>query len=242
MEDLSWGTQRRYTGTNLDMSQPRPTSAASITLATEQQASAMAKKAVFVVLFVCFLGPASATYCSDTSDCDGLLESCCSDSVCREACSSCSYDFQCGTGECCDSDGDCYDCMYITSAGIAGIVVGSLVFVAIVVSIFACCCCACCPYYRHRHPGTVIVAQPGYQPFVNTTTTTTQQTVQHPPPSGYNPPGPGYYPPPTGAYAGQPPPYYPQPQAAPQAAGTGQPAKPVWANDLDEAPSFVLTL
>ena len=141
----------------------------------------MALKGICFVLFVGFLGFANA--CVWNSDC-GYWETCCSDAICRS------------------------DCDAITGEGIAGIVVGSVIFIAIVVSIFSCCFCACCPYYRYRYPGTVVVTQPGYQQFVNTTTCTSQQTVPHPPP--------------TGAY-GQPPPYYPQPQAAayppPQAQG-----------------------
>ena len=176
-------------------------------------------KEVIFVLFACFLGAASA--CFDRSDC-GFAESCCSDYVCRVTCFSCDYDYECGSGECCDSSsGDCYNC--ITTAGIAGIVIGTLVIVAIVVSIVACCCCACCPYYRYRYrqPGTVIVQGTPYQPFGSTTTT--QHSVHQQPPMGYNP--------------AQPPPYYPQPQGGPypppQAQGmypppqatTGQPIK-----------------
>ena len=163
---------------------------------------------VLGVLLVCFLDPASATYCSDDSDCYGYLESCCSDYVCREACIYCYYDSQCGTGECCNSNGDCKtSCSSVTGGAIAGIIV-SLVFVAIIASIVACFFCACCPWYRHRHPGAVVVGVPANQSFVTTTTTqATQQTIQHPPPAGY-------YQPPSG-YNQPPPPYYPQPQAGP---------------------------
>ena len=165
---------------------------------------------VLGVLLVCFLDQASATYCSDDSDCYGYLESCCSDYVCRERCFYCSYDSQCGTGECCNSNGDCKtSCSSVTGGAIAvaGIIV-SLVFVAIIASIAACFFCACCPWYRHRHPGAVVVGAPANQSFVTTTTTqATQQTIQHPPPAGY-------YQPPSG-YNQPPPPYYPQPQAGP---------------------------
>ena len=165
---------------------------------------------VLGVLLVCFLDQASATYCSDDSDCYGYLESCCSDYVCRERCFYCSYDSQCGTGECCNSNGDCKtSCSSVTGGAIAvaGIIV-SLVFVAIIASIVACFFCACCPWYRHRHPGAVVVGAPANQSFVTTTTTqATQQTIQHPPPAGY-------YQPPSG-YNQPPPPYYPQPQAGP---------------------------
>ena len=164
---------------------------------------------VLGVLLVCFLDQASATYCSDDSDCYGYLESCCSDYVCIR-CFYCSYDSQCRTGECCNSNGDCKtSCSSVTGGAIAvaGIIV-SLVFVAIIASIVACFFCACCPWYRHRHPGAVVVGAPANQSFVTTTTTqATQQTIQHPPPAGY-------YQPPSG-YNQPPPPYYPQPQAGP---------------------------
>ena len=85
---------------------------------------------VLGVLFICFLGPASATYCTFSSDCYGYLESCCSDGICRENCYYCSYDSQCGTGECCNSNGDCKtSCSSVTGGAIAGIIV-SLVFVS----------------------------------------------------------------------------------------------------------------
>ena len=61
------------------------------------------KEVVFV--FACWLYFASATFCVNDDDC-GLLETCCKDSVCRQRCYYCSYNYQCGTGECCWS-GDC---------------------------------------------------------------------------------------------------------------------------------------
>ena len=64
----------------------------------------MAVKEVAFV-FACWLYVASATFCIKDDDC-GLLESCCKDSVCRRTCYYCSYNYQCGTGECCWS-GDC---------------------------------------------------------------------------------------------------------------------------------------
>ena len=135
----------------------------------------MAMNGVIIVLFVCFLGSASAEYCTSN--------------------------YECGSGECCNSYGECRDCAMATS-GIVGIVVGILVFVSIVGSIIACWHCACCPYYRYRHPGTVIVsAAPAYQPFVSVCTS--QQPIQQPPPTGFNP--------------AQPPPYYPPTQAQGQA-------------------------
>ena len=61
-------------------------------------------------------------------------------------------DYQCGTGECCTSRGQCY---YWRSSqrspAIVGIVVSFLVVITIIVSIMQCSCCACCPaYYRCR--------------------------------------------------------------------------------------------
>ena len=56
-------------------------------------------------IFACWLYFASATFCVNDDDC-GLLETCCKDSVCRQRCNYCYYNYQCGTGECCWS-GDC---------------------------------------------------------------------------------------------------------------------------------------
>ncbi|KAL9951548.1 hypothetical protein ACROYT_G044228 [Oculina patagonica] len=183
----------------------------------------MALKEVICVFFVCFFALGSATYCTWDSDCDTISgESCCSDSICREACIYCSSDNQCGTDEvCCDGDCETYCSSYTVWTGgvVAGTVIGTIVFFAIIISIVSCCCCACCPYYRYRSPGTVIVTgQPGYQPFVSTTSTT--QHMQYPPPGNYNQPPPGYTQGPPG-YPG-----YPQPSAQyppPQGQGMHQP-------------------
>ena len=172
----------------------------------------MAFKEVFVLFafFVCSTSATTCTYGSLYNNCD-YDESCCLDGVCREKCSDCTFNYECGTNECCDSDGYCYDCSVLKTPAIVGIVFGCLVVTAIVISIVACFCCACCPYYRYRHPGTVIVGAPatGYQQFV--TTTSTQQTIPPPVPQGY---------------AAQPPPYYPPQQAGPypppQAQGMAQ--------------------
>ena len=64
----------------------------------------MAVKEVAFV-FACWLYLASATFCINNDDC-GFLEKCCKDSVCRQKCDYCSFNYQCGTGECCWS-GDC---------------------------------------------------------------------------------------------------------------------------------------
>ena len=173
----------------------------------------MAFKEVFVLVafFFCSTSATTCTYGSLTNNCY-YDESCCWDGVCREKCSDCTYNYECGTDECCDSsDGYCYTCSVLRTPAIIGIVFGCLVVTAIVISIVACFCCACCPYYRYRHPGTVIVGAPatGYQQFV--TTTSTQQTIPPPVPQGY---------------AAQPPPYYPPQQAGPypppQAQGMAQ--------------------
>ena len=63
----------------------------------------MAKNGIVVLGFILlFFRFGCATYCSYSSDCDQLSESCCSDGVCRRNCY-CSYDSECGLGEeCCD--------------------------------------------------------------------------------------------------------------------------------------------
>ena len=206
----------------------------------------MASKAeVICLLFACFFAEffviGSATYCTQDSDCSQWSgETCCSDGVCRETCYYCYYDYQCGTGEeCCD--GDCLSVCTTSIPGyttiwtggvIAGAVIGTIVFFAIIISIVACCCCACCPCYHHRSPGTVVVTQPGHQPFVSTTQTSTmQQMQQYPPPGSYNRPPAGYTqpPPPYPNYPQQPAQYPPPPAQGqlpvPQPVSAGQPVK-----------------
>ena len=193
----------------------------------------MASKEVICLLLACFFAKffaiGSATSCTFDSDCSGVLQSCCSDSICRETCYYCTYNYQCGTGEeCCD--GDCLlDCTVWTGGVIAGAIVGTIVFFGIIISIVACFCCACCPYYRYRSPGAVIVTQPGYQPFVSTTQTSTTQQMQYPPPGNYNQPPPGYtQPPPSYPSYPQQPAQYPPPQAQgqpPMAQPVGGPVK-----------------
>ena len=197
--------------------------------------STMASKAevicLLLLLFGCFFVTGSVAYCFDDSDCGTWSgETCCSDNVCRQTCGYCYYNSQCGTGESCCDDGDCSlvctttipDYTVWTGGVIAAAVIGTIVFFVIIISIVACCCCACCPCYRHRSPGTVIVSQPGMQPFVTTTqTSTTQQMQQYPPPGNY-------YQPPQG-YAQPPPPYpsYPQqPGQYPPPQAQGQPPMP----------------
>ena len=193
-------------------------------------------KEVICLLLACFFtnffAIGSATYCTFDSDCSQFSgETCCSDSVCRETCYYCSYDYQCGTGEVCCDDGNCLTvCSIWTGGVIAGTVVGLIVFFAIIISIVACCFCACCPYYRYRSPGTVVVTQPGYQSFVSTThTSTTQQ--QYPTQGNYNQPPQGYTqpPPPYPSYPQQPG-QYPPPQTQgqppmPQPVSAGEPVK-----------------
>ena len=179
------------------------------------------KVSVLVLFFVCFPWTISATSCLDGSDCNGYRDICCSDYVCRENCLYCSTDSQCGTGECCDNNGDCKTSCFSGSGGVIAGDISSIVFLVIIGSIVACCCCACCPYYRYQHPGAVIVTAPANQAAI-VSTTTTQATIQHPAPIAYHPPPAGYNaPPPPGGYNYNqpPPPYYPQPQA-------GQPAYP----------------
>ncbi|XP_022810029.1 uncharacterized protein LOC111347036 [Stylophora pistillata] len=64
----------------------------------------MASNKVSCCLFVSSFALGSAKYCSDSSDCS-VLESCCTDYVCREKCPHCSSDSQCGTSEqCCNNE------------------------------------------------------------------------------------------------------------------------------------------
>ena len=158
----------------------------------------MAFKGVVFVSFLCFFGPISATYCNFNSDCYGYFEKCCSDGVCRERCFSCSYDSQCGTDECCNSNRDCKANCYSAGGTIAGAIVGSLAFVSFIASIVCCYCCACCPYHRYRSRQTVVAT---IQPAIVSTATTRQVIrFQHPVPAGYNPTL-------TGGYNQPPPPY-----------------------------------
>lgn len=201
----------------------------------------MLAKVVFVCLFTV---SANATYCTYSSECYGDKKTCCSDGICRETCHFCSYDSQCGTGECCDSHGNCNsDCPDhgITTGAIIAIVVGCVLIAFMVVSLVACLCCSCCPYYRrrHGHPG-VVVHPPGYQEFgarprpqrrlirhirrlrPGLFLVSTRQNTQSPPSSGNNPPNAGFDPP-ANRHGEPPPAYYPQPQTgsypSPQAEG-----------------------
>lgn len=65
-------------------------------------------RSIVLVLFARFLASASATYCLQSSDCLSDLQTCCSDHVCRQTCYFCSYDYQCGSEECCSPDGNCW--------------------------------------------------------------------------------------------------------------------------------------
>ena len=182
----------------------------------------------------------STCSCSSTFDC-GIDEQCCS-STCISSSSSCSctYDSDCDIGEdCCG--GVCSSSYCGWSGGaIAGAIIGTIIFFAIIISIVSCLCCACCPYYRYRTPGTVIVTGQQPQQIVSTHTHMSTQQVHPPPPVNYNQPPPaGYNPPPQG-FNQAPPPYlsyppppnqYPPPpgqaQAAPMPAAinAGQPHK-----------------
>ena len=215
------------------------------------------ERAIYVVI-LCFFALGSATICSYNSECDQFSgESCCSDSVCRKNCFYCSFDSDCGTGEeCCDGDCstfcDSSNSDSSTGASIAGAIVGTIVFFAIIISIVACFCCACCPYYRYRSPGTVIMSQPAtHQTLVSTTqmSTMSSQPVQHCPPSGHppanysQPPPPNYSQPPPPIYSQPPPPIYsqpPPPNYKPASTGNLQPAsndniQPVSASKLQSA-------
>ena len=181
----------------------------------------------------------STCSCSSTFDC-GIDEQCCS-STCISSSSSCSctYDSDCDIGEdCCG--GVCSSHCGWSGGAIAGAIIGTIIFFAIIISIVSCLYCACCPYYRYRTPGTVIVTGQQPQQIVSTHTQMSTQQVHPPPPVNYNQPPPaGYNPPPQG-FNQAPPPYpsyppppnqYPPPpgqaQAAPMPAAinAGQPHK-----------------
>ena len=181
----------------------------------------------------------STCSCSSTYDC-GIGEQCCS-STCISSSSSCSctYDSDCDIGEdCCG--GVCSSHCGWSGGAIAGAIISTIIFFAIIISIVSCLCCACCPYYRYRTPGTVIVTGQQPQQIVSTHTHMSTQQVHPPPPVNYNQPPPaGYNPPPQG-FNQAPPPYpsyppppnqYPPPpgqaQAAPMPAAinAGQPHK-----------------
>ena len=68
----------------------------------------MAIRSIVLVLFALFLVSASGTYCLHSSDCLSDLQTCCSDHVCRQTCYFCSYDYQCGSEECCSPNGNCW--------------------------------------------------------------------------------------------------------------------------------------
>ena len=154
----------------------------------------------------------STCSCSSTFDC-GIDEQCCS-STCISSSSSCSctYDSDCDIGEdCCG--GVCSSHCGWSGGAIAGAIIGTIIFFAIIISIVSCLCCACCPYYRYRTPGTVIVTGQQPQQIVSTHTQMSTQQVHPPPPVNYNQPPPaGYNPPPQG-FNQAPPPYpsYPPP-------------------------------
>ena len=198
----------------------------------------MALERAICVVILCFFASGSATICSNDGECLDD-QSCCSDSVCRKTCFFCSVDFDCGAGEECCDDGDCSsDCRTWTGASIAGAVVGTIVFFAIIFSIVACCCCARCPCYRYRSPGTVVTQQAPHQPYVSTTQQVhynqlpvanydqnspanynqpPSATYSHPPPENYNQPsGVNYNQPPMSNYNQPPPPNYnPAPRRPP---------------------------
>lgn len=77
----------------------------------------------------------------------------------------------CSYSDCCGTSSYRYCCNYTSPGAIVGAVLGSLVFIAIIVSIITCCCCACCPAYQYRTQGTVIsTVHPGtnYQTIPST--------------------------------------------------------------------------
>ena len=187
-------------------------------------------------LVVCLLVPVPYDY-----QC-GSSKKCCN-SKCIGSSSSCycTYDSDCDIGEdCCG--GVCSSSYCGWSGGaIAGAIIGTIIFFAIIISIVSCLCCACCPYYRYRTPGTVVVTgrQPQQQMVSTHTHLTTQQVhpplpvnYNQPPPAGYNLPPEGFsqapppylsYPPPPNQYP--PPPGQAQAAPMPAAINAGQPNK-----------------
>ncbi|PFX25385.1 hypothetical protein AWC38_SpisGene9998 [Stylophora pistillata] len=147
---------------------------------------------------------------------------------------------KCGIGEdCCG--GLCSSYCKWSGGAIAGAVIGTIIFFAIIISIVSCLCCACCPYYRYRTPGTVVVTQQSQQQFVSTQThmMTTQQ-VQPPPPMNYNQPPPGYNPPPQGFNQAPPPypSYPPPPNQYPPPPGQAQAAPPPTTFNTEQPNKF----
>ena len=58
----------------------------------------MASKELLCLLFVCFFALGGTTYCNYDSDCS-IDKKCCAYNVCRRQCSTCSYDYQCGSNQ-----------------------------------------------------------------------------------------------------------------------------------------------
>lgn len=149
----------------------------------------MAAKAAVCVLCFGFFALGGAKYCTTDSDCEMWSgQTCCLESVCRVSCYHCSYNYQCGTDELC-CDGNCLrSCTNIvwTRGAIASIVIGSIVFLAII--------CAGLPYFRYRSWGTVVVLPQDHQSLVSTQATTTKQMQMQrfSPPGNYNQPPPDY--------------------------------------------------
>ena len=130
--------------------------------------STMSFKGVLSVVFVCLILFGSATYwsCTDDSDCPRWLGTprCCSDGVCRETCysstpstpmaptsvSSCSYDYQCDTGQIC-CGGNCLSVCPSVHYYVKNGVNGGAIAAAVVGTIFVAYCCfpAGCPFYYY---------------------------------------------------------------------------------------------
>ena len=119
------------------------------------------KQAICVLFLVYFVDLGSAQYghCHSSSDCqhDSTTICSCINNWCN--CNSnpgCKSDSDCDGGFCCDPDGSCSnDCCktIFNGALIAATVVGSTLFLAIVIiTLVSCLCCVCCPCYRLRVP------------------------------------------------------------------------------------------
>ncbi|XP_035677828.1 protein shisa-4-like [Branchiostoma floridae] len=232
---------------------------------------------VVLVLMIAVLRTASGEYCPAYTDIFGNYQSGFS---CPNHSNGDSYDddYCCGTSSlpyCCDScllsqqTSYCDIVSYwsLSTGAIVGIALGSLAFIAFVITMCICCCCACCKSGSSANRTTVVqgqtvnavaVAQTTYPGqtanafAVAQTTYPGQQYPQYPPGSEmtqYPPTGAQY--PPAGAQnpttgAQYPPPgaqYPPQgqqyPPAAPQYAPPGQqPPYPVAQGDMAYPPPY----
>ena len=183
---------------------------------------------LFLALYAVF-SQVEAKECYSNSGCTGSIftQYCCKrkyrSNVCSSNClgESCTFNTDCATGECCNSDDKCATyCYAIEVEGLAGWIVAVIVISVIVVIVIPvavvmfCCCCAAGAASASTHPahGGVVVTQPT---TTGTTVFATQQqfAAQQGQPMYFQNPQP---------YPNQPPPYQPQGTVYPTGA-SGQP-------------------